>query len=63
MKIQKLQHRIKSEHIKIDVKGYETAFLQDGERTLPEDSLTTLLVELNSSEKRNGFDEQKIHNN
>lgn len=46
--------------IKIDVEGYETLVLQGAQQTLAKPSLQALIIELNGSGRRYGFDESKI---
>ena len=50
---------------KIDVEGYESQVLQGAERILGDPSLRVIIVELNGSGARYGFDEgsirQKVH--
>lgn len=46
--------------VKIDVEGYETAVLQGAKETLINDSLHTVIVELNGSGKRYGYRESNI---
>ena len=48
--------------IKIDVEGFETSVLQGAsKKTLESDELLALIVELNGSGSRYGFDEQALH--
>lgn len=47
--------------IKIDVEGYETEVLNGALKTLANTSLKAIIVELNGSGRRYGFDEDKIH--
>jgi len=47
--------------IKIDVEGFETSVLQGASGTLESDGLLALIVELNGSGSRYGFDEQALH--
>ncbi|HEY8928343.1 MAG TPA: FkbM family methyltransferase [Mucilaginibacter sp.] len=47
--------------IKIDVEGFETEVLKGMENTLGSDSLKAIIIELNGSGARYGFDESKIH--
>jgi Methyltransferase FkbM domain len=46
--------------IKIDMEGYETPVLKDAEETLAKSSLHSVIVELNGSGNRYGFDESAI---
>lgn len=48
--------------IKIDVEGYETAVLQGARKTLEKESLHSVIIELNGSGSRYGFDEDLILN-
>ena len=48
--------------IKMDVEGYETEVLKGMNRTLSSESLKAIIIELNGSGGRYGFDESKIHN-
>lgn len=47
--------------IKIDVEGYETEVLKGMAETLKTSSLKAIIIELNGSGERYGFDEQAIH--
>ncbi|GAB2983623.1 FkbM family methyltransferase [Mucilaginibacter puniceus] len=47
--------------IKIDVEGYETEVLKGMATTLKSPSLKAIIIELNGSGERYGFDEQAIH--
>ncbi len=47
--------------IKIDVEGYETEVLRGMAETLKTPSLKAIIIELNGSGERYGFDEQAIH--
>lgn len=47
--------------IKIDVEGYETEVLKGMEQTLLSPALKAIIIELNGSGERYGFDEQEIH--
>lgn len=49
--------------IKIDVEGYETEVLAGGELTLKDSKLKAVIMELNGSGKRYGFDEHRLHLN
>ncbi len=46
--------------MKIDVEGFETAILDGAEKTLGNPSLHSILIELNGSGKRYGFNENDI---
>jgi FkbM family methyltransferase len=46
--------------LKIDVEGFETRVIEGAERTLKKESLHSIIVELNGSGSRYGFDETKI---
>jgi hypothetical protein len=45
------------------VEGFETEMLVGANKTLTDDSLKAIIIELNGSGKRYGYDEQKIHKN
>jgi FkbM family methyltransferase len=47
--------------IKIDVEGYEYEVLRGAYRTLAESSLQGIIIELNGSGKRYGFDDDDVH--
>jgi len=47
--------------IKIDVEGYETEVLKGMTETLSSSALKAIIIELNGSGERYGFDDQKIH--
>lgn len=49
--------------IKIDVEGFETPVLNGANRILNDLTLKAIIIELNGSGIRYGFDEQKIHTN
>jgi FkbM family methyltransferase len=46
--------------LKIDVEGFETAVLQGGTSTLADESLHSVIIELNGSGSRYGYDESEI---
>jgi len=48
--------------LKIDVEGFETEVLIGGNKTLKNSKLKAIIIELNGSGKRYGYDEQNIHN-
>ena len=48
--------------IKVDVEGYETEVLKGANSTLLNNQLKAIIIELNGSGKRYGFDENEIHN-
>jgi len=48
--------------LKIDVEGFETEVLVGGIETLKNNNLKAIIIELNGSGKRYGYDEQNIHN-
>ncbi len=47
--------------IKIDVEGYETLVLKGASHLLKSNNLKAIIIELNGSGERYGFDESKIH--
>jgi FkbM family methyltransferase len=47
--------------LKIDVEGFETEVLNGAESTLANNKLKTIIIELNGSGRRYGYDEVKIH--
>lgn len=48
--------------IKIDVEGYETEVLNGGNSVLNNESLKAIIIELNGSGERYGYNEEHIHN-
>lgn len=48
--------------LKIDVEGFETEVLNGAEKTLSNKSLKAIIIELNGSGERYGYDENNIHN-
>lgn len=48
--------------IKIDVEGFETEVIKGAETTLLNKSLKAIIIELNGSGQRYGYDERQIHN-
>ncbi len=48
--------------IKIDVEGFETKVIQGASNTLQQNTLKAIIIELNGSGYRYGFDEQNLHN-
>lgn len=60
--ISKLDEEIKEVPflIKIDVEGYETPVLEGAQKTLEKEGVCCVIVELNGSGNRYGFDESKI---
>lgn len=48
--------------LKIDVEGFETEVLKGAEMILRQDRLQAIIIELNGSGSRYGYDEQYIHN-
>jgi hypothetical protein len=48
--------------IKIDVEGWETEVIAGAERTLSNQSLLAVIMELNGSGKQYGYDELALHN-
>jgi FkbM family methyltransferase len=47
--------------IKIDVEGFETEVIQGGSRIFSQKILKAIIIELNGSGKRYGFDEEQVH--
>jgi FkbM family methyltransferase len=47
--------------LKIDVEGFETEVLMGGGKILKQSELKAIIIELNGSGKRYGYDEQHIH--
>jgi hypothetical protein len=63
VKVSKLDSLLEDEDpsiLKIDVEGFETRVLEGAERTLKKESLHSIIIELNGSGSRYGFDETKI---
>lgn len=48
--------------IKIDVEGFETEVIKGGEKMLAQQTLKAIIIELNGSGGRYGYDEEHIHN-
>jgi len=48
--------------LKIDVEGFETEVLNGADTTLSNKSLKAIIIELNGSGQRYGYDEDQIHN-
>ncbi|MCC6690747.1 MAG: FkbM family methyltransferase [Bacteroidia bacterium] len=49
--------------IKIDVEGFETEVLKGAKNILSNENLKAIIIELNGSGNRYGYDEQLIHKN
>lgn len=47
--------------LKIDVEGYETSVIEGADQTLRSPSLRAVLMELNGSGERYGFDDRRLH--
>ena len=47
--------------IKIDVEGYENQVINGAEKTLENQSLKAIIIELNGSGSRYGYDDENIH--
>jgi len=47
--------------LKIDVEGFETEVLNGADKTLANETLKAIIIELNGSGQRYGYDETKIH--
>lgn len=47
--------------LKIDVEGFETEVIQGAERTLQQETLKAIIIELPGAGSRYGYDESKIH--
>jgi FkbM family methyltransferase len=62
IKIDSLLSRYIPSIVKIDVEGYETKVLEGMPELLREPRLKSIIIELNGSGKRYGFDEGAIHN-
>ncbi len=64
VKVDTLDNIIKARNpclIKIDVEGYESEVLKGGSKILENPSLKALIVELNGSGKRYGYDDKDVH--
>ena len=48
--------------LKIDVEGFETEVIRGAETVLHQNGLQAIIIELNGSGSRYGYDEQQIHN-
>jgi FkbM family methyltransferase len=48
--------------LKIDVEGFETEVLDGADKTLADKTLKAIIIELNGSGKKYGYDEIQIHN-
>ncbi len=48
--------------IKIDVEGFESEVIRGARKTLENEKLKSIIIELNGSGARYGFDEEQIHN-
>ena len=48
--------------LKIDVEGFETEVIKGADTTLLNKSLKAIIIELNGSGQRYGYDERQIHN-
>lgn len=48
--------------LKIDVEGYEAEVIKGASKILADETLIAIIIELNGSGARYGFDEKKIHN-
>ena len=47
--------------IKIDVKGYEAQILRGGKNIFQNNYLSAVILELNGSGKKYGYDDEKLH--
>lgn len=47
--------------IKMDVEGFETEVIKGMSKTLDDDNLKAIIIELNGSGKRYGYDDEEIH--
>ena len=56
-----LADRQKPALVKIDVEGFETEVINGAKDTLSNNTLKAIIIELNGSGKRYGYDETKIH--
>lgn len=64
IKVHTLDSIVSEQHpslIKIDVEGFETEVLNGAENTLANKDLKAIIIELNGSGDRYGYDENKIH--
>jgi FkbM family methyltransferase len=64
VKVNALDHIVRDLNpalIKIDVEGYETEVLAGAQQVLQNSSLKAIIIELNGSGGRYGYDENKIH--
>ena len=64
VEVEPLDVLVGSEHpvlIKIDVEGYETAVIAGAQEVLRKDSLIGVLMELNDSGRRYGYNDENLH--
>ena len=64
VKVNSLDHIVGNRNpalLKIDVEGYETEVLAGAQQVLQNSSLKAIIIELNGSGSRYGYDENKIH--